>query len=314
MNSQKISESTNGKHMSRLLTAIDSSFGGSSAMSEGAQFGFKAVVETKGVELHSDAFDMEFDIPFDDDLIANEAEIIIYNITYGTANKFKIDAPLTITAGYGSDTGIIFNGFVSDVKTYREGVDLVTVISALDDIKYTPEMMKEKTYSKGTKASTILKDLLDLAGIPVEKFTIERDYTYDDETKVDGNIVDNIKMYSEVCGVSTYIYKQRTYCRPIGQGDEQILYISSDTGMIESPEPFEEESQSENYIDIVKGINVNMLLQHQVGVSLMAKVDSIDHKGVYRIQGGVHSYDGLSATTSIKCIGTVETKFASQEK
>ena len=169
-------------------------------------------------------------------------------------------------------------------------------------------MMTEKTYAAGTKASTILKDLLETEGIPVEVFSVARDYTYSDETKVDGSIVENIKTYSEVCGVSTYIYKQRRYCRPIGEGEELNFNVNSNTGMIGSPEPFEEEIQREDYIDTVTGLNINMILQHRVAVSGIVNVDSIGHKGVYRIQSGEHSYDGLSATTNLKCIGNVTTK------
>lgn len=315
MKSQLITAQIPNKHVSRMIQAIDLGFDNTPPMMpEGAQFGFKAVLKTNEVEIHNESFDMEFDIPFDDDLIANEAEFTIYNLSYATANKFKIKNPITMTAGYGADTGIIFSGYIAKVSTVREGVDLVTTIYALDDIKYTPQMMKEKTYAAKTKASTILKDLLSKAGLTIEVFKVARDYTYKEETKLDGNIVENIKTYSDICGVSVYIYKQKIYCRPLNDGDELHFNINSDTGMIESPEPFEEESQNENYIDVVHGVNINMTLQHRAATAGIVKLDSVNHKGEYRIQSGNHSYDGLSATTSIKCVGTVTTTIQKEEK
>lgn len=298
---------TSNNHVSKLLTAVDMALNKQTELSEDVQFGFKAILQTPTVILDNDSFDMEFDIPFDDDMTANEAEFIIYNLTENTSNKFKVGNTISLKAGYGDDTGIIFDGYISKVKTVREGVDKITTIYALDDVKYTPQMMNEKTYVSGTKASTILKDLLSRLGLEIEVFKPQRDHTYDSETKIDGSIVENIKTYSDVCGVSTYIYKQKIYCRPIWEGDNLHFNINSDTGMIDSPEPFEEENTNEEYIDTVTGYNISMILQHRIGTAGIVKVDSVNYQGEYRIQSGTHSYDGLSATTDFKCIENIST-------
>jgi hypothetical protein len=296
------------KHVSRMIKAIDLGFDNvAPKMPEDGQFGFKCTIATNEVILNNDNFDMEFDIPFDDDLEANEAEFVIYNLSYGTANKFKINNTVTVTAGYGDDTGVIFVGYISKVATKREGVDLITTINALDDIKYTPQMMSEKTYSSNTKASTILKDLLGKTGIDTASFSVERDYTFVDETKIEGSITDNIKQYSELCGVSTYISKQKLYSRSINKGDNLHFNINADTGMIGSPEPFEEERQHEQYIDRINGFEVQMILQQRITTGGIVNLDSYHYKGEFRIQGGTHEYDGLSATTTFRCIDKIVT-------
>lgn len=58
-------------------------------MTDKAQFGFNAVLQTPYVILNSSEFDMEFEIPFDDDMLANEAEFVLYNLSENTRNKFK---------------------------------------------------------------------------------------------------------------------------------------------------------------------------------------------------------------------------------
>lgn len=301
---------------SRLVTAIDTALAqyDKAELPKNAQFGFRAILQTPYVILENKnpdndymGFDMEFDIPFDDDAIANEAEFVVYNLSDSTANKFKVGNTICMTAGYGNDTGVIFDGYISKVKTVREGVDRVTTIYALDDVKYTPQMLKEKTYAKGVKASTILKDLIDRLGLPVEVFKPQRDHTYDSETKVEGSITENIKEYSDVCGVSTYIYKQRVYCRPIWDGDNLHFNINANTGMIGSPEPFEEENSSEKYTDKVYGYNISMILQHRLATAGIVKVDSVNYSGEFRVTSGTHSYDGLSATTDFKCIEKIDT-------
>jgi hypothetical protein len=186
-------------------------------------------------------------------------------------------------------------------------VDLVTTINALDDIKYTPQMMSEKTYSANTKASTILKDLLEQTGLSTAALSIERDYTFVDETKIEGSITDNIKQYSELCGVSTYVSKQKLYSRSINKGDNLHFNVNCDTGMIGSPEPFEEEKQREQYIDKISGYEAQMILQHRITTGGIVKLDSSHYKGEFRIQSGTHEYDGLSATTSFKCVDKIVT-------
>lgn len=292
---------------SKLITALDMAITSSEPAPIDGQFGFTAVLKTTDAEIKNTDFDMEFDIPFDDDMIANEAEFVIYNLHSGTANKFNVGNEISMTAGYNGDTGVIFSGYISKVKTVREGVDRVTTIYALDDVKYAAKMMNETTYAEGTTASYILKDLLGRLDLPIEVFDPKRDHTYDSEVKVDGSIVENIKEYSDVCGVSTYVYKQRIYSRPITDGDNLHFNISPDTGMIDSPEPFEESSDSEEYTDTIHGYKINMILQHRIATAGIVNVNSVNYQGEYRISKGTHSYDGLSATTEFECIERIET-------
>ena len=308
-----IQEPTQNKHTSRLISAVDMALGESPQMPDRAQYGFVAILQTPTVILYNNEFDMEFDIPFDDDMVANEAEFTVYNLTASTANKFKVGNSIAMTAGYETDRGVIFQGYISKVQTRKQGVDRVTTIYALDDVKYTPQMMDEKTYTEGAKASGILKDLLNRTGLEIAVFKPDRDITYYSETTLEGSLTDNIKEYSSICGVSTYVYKQKIYCRPIRDGDNLWFFVNSGTGMIESPEPFEEEQTYEDFVDTVKGFNINMILQHRIATAGIVKVDSENYSGEYRIVSGTHSYDGLSATTQFKCIDTISTRIEEKE-
>lgn len=290
-----------------IIASLEAAIAESPPLDRRVLFGFNALVQTPTVILKNTDFDFEFDVPFDDDMEANEATIIIYNLSADTVNKFKVGNSVSITAGYGDDTGIIFSGYISKVKTVIDGVDKVTTVYALDDVKYSPQMMNETTYAKGTKASKILKDLLNRLGLPIAVFKPQRDHVYDSETKVSGSIVENIKEYSDVCGVSTYICKQKIYCRPIWDGDNLHFNVTENTGMIGSPEQFEEQNENEEYTDNVQGYNVTMLLQHRLTTAGIVKVVSKNNSGEYRIVSGTHSFDGLSATTDFKAIENIAT-------
>lgn len=303
---QRISDGNTISNKSKLISALNIALSNENISSDipSEQFGFSAVIETDKTILKSGDFDFEFDIPFDDDMIPNESTITIYNLSNNTINNLKKGNTLTITAGYGTDTGIVLTGNISFVETKHDGVDKITTVYVLDD---TPGDIIEETFEAGTAASYILKNLLDRLSLNIAVFEIQRDHIYDGSVAVKGDITDAIKTYADICGVSVYINKQQIYCRPIWQGDNIHFTVCSDTGMIGSPEPFEEEATNEEYQDNVTGYNINMLFQHRMTTAAITNVTSKDYQGSYRVCSGKHTFDGLSATTKIKCIENITT-------
>ena len=139
-------------------------------------------------------------------------------------------------------------------------------------------------------------------------FEIQRDHKYDKDESVKGSITEAIKKYADICGVSVYIHKLQIYCRPIWQGDNIHFTVCAETGMIGSPEQFEEENTNEEYKDNVTGYKIQMLFQHRMATAAIVDVSSKDCNGSFRVSEGTHSFDGLSATTDIKCIENIVTE------
>lgn len=261
-------------------------------------FGSVANININGVGISSDAFDVDFGIEFDDDMEANEASITIYNLADSRIKQFKKKAPVTITAGFKGDTGLIFSGFVTKVQTRRDGADKVTTIKALDDIK--EHKVESLTFSKNTKASYILKTLIDKTGIPVAVFKIRRDHTYKDSETVDGDLMENIKKYAEVCGISVYVNKGKIYARYIKEGDEIGFTVNADHGMIGTPSPFTEEVKAADFVDTIDGYEVEMSLQHRMCAGAIVSLSSRDAKGTFRVCRGKHRFSIYEAVTTVK--------------
>ncbi len=314
MATERIIDERSTDKASRLISALNLGLSqeGKAEPPKG-QFGFKAVIETDKTKLTNDVLDFEYDIPFDDDIVPNESEIVIYNLSDATINNFKKGNELTITAGYGADVGVILQGKISKTQTAQEDCDKITTVYVLDNFDYKDSNVVEKTYEANTKASYILRSLLEMVGLPIAVFSIKRDHTYTSATSVKGSITENIKTYSNVCGVSVWVNKRRIYCRPPGEGDNIHFTVCAGTGMIGSPEPFEETNTYEEYKDNVTGYNINMLAQHRMTTAAVIDVDSQRCKGAFRVRSGSHSYDGLSAVTKIKCIENVTTEIVQQD-
>lgn len=265
------------------------------------QYGHVVMIQSGNVTIGNSELDCEFTTNFDDNTQANEAEITVYNLTNTTINGFVNKAKITITAGYGKDTGVIFDGYITSKKTYRDGVDKVTVIRALDDGKRYNQSVQSISYAAGTKASYILRDLCNRVGLPIAVFKVVRDYTYKDEVTVDGGLSEAVQQYAKVCGVSAYVCKSKLYVRSLNDGDNTRFKLSSDTGLLSVAE-FEEESSTEEYKDVIKGFDVEMLLQHRIQTASIIELDSVNYQGVFRVREGTHTYSGSEFKTTAKLI------------
>ncbi len=263
-------------------------------------FGSTAKIMCNGLTIKSSELDFEFSVPFDDNLIANEAEIIVYNLTNDTISKFKYKAKLSIEAGYTGDTGVIFNGYITKVSTKYEGADKVTTIKCLDDVN--KKTIESITFSEKTKASYILKTLLNKTNTPIAVFKIRRDWTYKDSVNVEGDLYDNIKKYAEVCGISVFVNKGKIYARYIKDGDNLNFTLSEDTGLIGSPEIFEEEVTAEDFKETVTGYKGKCLLQHRMTTAGIIKLNSRQVKGTFRIRSGRHTFNPDECITEFEVI------------
>lgn len=265
------------------------------------QFGYSVTIRTGNVTISNSSLDCEFTIPFDDDTEANEAEIIVYNLTNSTINGIKLHSSITVTAGYGTDTGVIFSGYISKRTVEYDENDKVITIKAVDDMRRKDRDVNSISYAAGTKASRILRDLCLKVGLPIAVFKVSRDYTYKDEETVDGDLFDNIKRLAKLCGVSAYILKSKIYVRPLNQGDNTTFTLSADTGLL-SISPFEEEEKNGDYKDVIKGYSLEMLLQHRLQTASIITVKSKNGSGRYRVKSGEHSYDGSKMITKAKVV------------
>lgn len=277
-----------------------------SATSIGGQpeglFGRTVLIQTKDLTIDGSKLDVEFTVPFDDDIEANEAEIIVYNLSQTSLSFLKYDEQITITAGYGEDTGIIFSGYISKVLTKRDGNDIKTTITAIDSMELKERKIDSIAYGAGVTASYILKDLMKRAGVPLAVFKPKRDFTYPKSVTVDGELMANIRKYAEVCGISVYILKGKAYARHVKDGDDIEFTVSTDTGMIGSPEEFEEEITAEDFKDVVKGYKITMLLQHRVTTAAIIELKSRDVNGKFRVRSGQHVCGGSDFYTEMEVL------------
>jgi len=301
--SESIFESKKHDKVSSMVKAMqgwETSLASSDKKPSG-QFGRVVKITVGGLTI-TNALDIEFDVPFDDDTEANEAEIVIYNLTKNTIGKLKANEEISITAGYESDTGVIFTGVIATVKTRWSGQDKITTIKAIDDIKPEDRDIDSISFKAGVKASYILKTLVSKLNLPIAVFKVQKDHTYTEAVTVSGGLMSNIQQYAEVCGVSAYINKRKVYVRHLSDGDNLGFTVNVDTGLIDSPEDFTEEVDNEDYDETINGVTFKMLLEHRVTTASIINLKSRDFVGTYRVRSGKHVCNESDFYTEITAV------------
>lgn len=295
-------------HISRLIKSVQSlkNLEDYSEKPSGV-WGSKATIKCNNVTIKSSDLDFEFTIPFDDNLEADEGEILVYNLSDNTKNRLKVGEGISIEAGYEGDTGVIFDGDVRKSYSNREGADIATTIKIYDGVptstdKLIEEGKLEETYD-GVPAKDILKALLEAEGSPIAIFDVESDYEYENSVSIGDDLQGEIKKYSEVCGVSTFKSKGKIYCCKLEKVSNGITFnVSEETGMIGSPSPFEEVVAVGDKEETIKGFEIEMLLQHRAAVGAIVNLQSEQYKGKYYIKSGTHRFNQGTATTTIKVV------------
>lgn len=308
-----VQQQNENKHMSRLVEAAGFISNEAPYFSEPkGVWGRMAIIESNNVKLKSSELDFEFEIKFDDNLESEESEIIVYNLSTNTINQLKAGAGITIKAGYGDDIGLIFDGYIKKVSTKRQNADKVTTIKISDSARSFENV--NIPFGKNARASDILLRLLARTKYKLytnnkAKFAdlVERNFYYKEGVTINESLDSAIKQFSEDCGVSSFVSNGVLLTCSVRKVPNRPTFdVSENTGMIESPVPFEEEIrgevEGEEYTDKIEGVEIDMLLQHRMSVGALIRLRSEENAGRYYVKSGSHTFNESECVTKVKAV------------
>jgi hypothetical protein len=301
---------------SKLAIAIKSIASAAGNTSTAGMFGqVRKVTVNNSLILSSEAgYDIDFDVPFDDDPEVNEAEIKIYNLTDNTIAQFAVDTPILLDAGYTGDTvANILNGKIKKCESSWEDLDRVTTITCTDYNGAADTQVQDISYPKKTSASTILQDLAKRLGIPVAKTSLPRDQVFDSAVKISGSLMDAIGKYAKACGAEAWVCKSALYLCPVTQAvTDDYFDLRADTGLIsvstwqekEEIDTGQKDSNKKAIKQEVKtdGADIKMLLQNRIYTGALIQLTSTGVNGKFRVREGSHSADGTDFYTTVKAV------------
>ena len=135
------------------------------------------------LQIGSNRYDMAnlfftFEVPFEDSEELGSATIKAYNLSPATRSGIKKGQVVILNAGYEGDVGTIFTGKVSRVTSKKEGTEWITTITASEALEEWLSSEVNKTYAAGSKASTIVNDLLNIFGLEIGTMELAVDKEY----------------------------------------------------------------------------------------------------------------------------------------
>ncbi len=224
-------------------------------------------------------FTIEFDIQRNDLASSNIASFRIYNLSAKNRNLLRKDIqdvlvfrPVTMRAGYGLNNPVIFQGYVQQAWSVREGVNFITQIECFDGGQAFTTGQTSITATSGTPTAAVIDTLINsLPGTTVGAIgsfpdTISRATPYNGSTT---------SILSDLTGGGFFIDNGKGYAlgpNEVVPGDIQV--INSASGLLGTP--------------IRENLNVRltMLFEPKLRIAQQVKLQSItgeNFNGSYKV-------------------------------
>lgn len=227
---------------------------------------------------------VEFSINFSEEPDIDTGDITIYNLSKHTIRAMRVGSVVRLSAGYESTYGNIFYGKVLFVNTYWDGADKVTEITLGDTNEDYRKMKYGKSFSPGTTNDEIIAHLITRSGLGIGDLDTTKNPVHKNGLRVSGRLYDSIKKYVNLSNSKFYIKNMRAYVRPRGKANQMTWLLNKDTGLIDKPEPIETEVDEVVY----HGYKIKSLLNHNIDVDNVIRLESSVASGEFRVSSGAH--------------------------
>lgn len=187
--------------------------------------------------LGENSLDIDLDINFSDEEEPDVSEITIYNLSDDSINQIRKDGYCIVNAGYKSlgNKGNVLSGDIEEVNTTWQGLDKLTKIKVSDGAKTWRKARISKAYKENTKASFIMRDIINIMGYEIVEIKPKKDKTYKLGKTVNGYCADILKMLVKDTESKMFINKNRIVIREEAKGFDTGFVLSPETGLIGSP-------------------------------------------------------------------------------
>ena len=234
----------------------------------------------------------KFTVPFEDSEKLGTATIEAYNLSPATRNSIKKGMPIILNAGYEGDIGAIFTGKVSQVSD-----KVITTIAAAEALEEWLSKEVNKTYTAGSKASAIVKDLLNIFGLEVGTMELAVDKEYP-RGKVCKGKVKNVltEIVTSDCKSRFLIRNGIVTINDPKTGTKTGYVLSAESGLLKAAEATDRTETTTRQTTVKDGkekqevtYKRECLLNYHLAPADVVKIKSDTLNGNHLIKGGQHT-------------------------
>ena len=239
----------------------------------------------------------KFTVPFEDSEKLGTATIEAYNLSPATRNSIKKGMPIILNAGYEGDIGAIFTGKVSQVADKHSGTEVITTIAAAEALEEWLSKEVNKTYTAGSKASAIVKDLLNIFGLEVGTMELAVDKEYP-RGKVCKGKVKNVltEIVTSDCKSRFLIRNGIVTINDPKTGTKTGYVLSAESGLLQAAEATDRTETTTRQTTVKDGkekqevtYKRECLLNYHLAPADVVKIKSDTLNGNHLIKGGQHT-------------------------
>lgn len=240
--------------------------------------------------LGKNGLDIDLDINFSDGKDPDVSEVIIYNLSDDSINQIKKDGYCIVNAGYKhmGNKGNVLSGDIEEVTTTWQGLDKLTKIKVTDGGKSWRNSWISKTYKENTKASLIMRDIVNIMGYEIVEIKPKNDRVYKLGKAINGYCSDVLKILVKDTESKMFVNKNRITIRDQEKGTKTDFVLSPVTGLVGSPT-----MNRDNTGDKKEKITweVRSLLNPKIETDSLIMIKSKVLDGKYRVIKGKHTKD-----------------------
>ncbi|KRM93580.1 hypothetical protein FC56_GL000294 [Lentilactobacillus senioris DSM 24302 = JCM 17472] len=153
------------------------------------------------------------------------------------------------------------------------------------------------SYKKGTKASTIIKDIAKRAHIPLGAVKLNYDHKYANGFTVSGKPLSAIKKVADGANTDIVIEGSKLYIREITTGQKATLKLNPETGLISHPTPSDDGAYDGQKFE------AQALMRKEVRVGALVYIDDgVKNYGKCVILSGQREYTTSTSTVTFQFV------------
>lgn len=263
-----------------------------------------------------------FSIKKDNNKDPNQAEIVVYNLSDDTVNYInrgiRNNLAVALAVGYeGEDLVMIFKGTIQWVSDTFDSVDRKTTLHCLDGGINIAEARTSRSYPKGTKIKRVVTDLVKDLGTTEGNIHVDNDQTLSSATAMCGNTSHYLEHICKSIDHNVSIQDGSVYVTPRSQmSSARSAYISPETGLIGSPEPFHNDikptkkvtKSSKKAKKPTDGVKFKCQMNGAILPEKTIWLKSRDYDGPFKVVSVSHNGDkeGKEWVTEVECVSVSE--------
>ena len=238
-----------------------------------------------------------FEVPFEDSEELKVATIVAHNLSQTTRSEIKKGMVIILNAGYEGDVGTIFVGKVSRCASRKDGTEWITTITAAEALDEWLSKQVNKTYVAGSKASAVLKDLLNIFGVEVGTFEPVTDKKYRRGKVCSGKVKKIVTdIATKDCKSRFLINNGIVIINNPKKGQNMGYHLSGETGLLKTSDEREDTEPVTNQTTIKYDedgepitYTRQCLLNYHLAPGDVVKITSQTLNGRFLIKGGRHT-------------------------